>query len=88
MREARRPRPGRTAAVPVDAREVLLAGPALLELADRLRDRRQPVDRDVLDAVAAVLADPESPLHLPTRDGALSDWAHALLAATDVAAMR
>src|SRR4051812_48160253 len=80
--DARRPprRPALTAAVPVAREEVLLAEPALRELADRLRAPgtapKEPVDR-----VRAVLTDGESPLYLPIHPGALRDWALDVLAA-------
>ena len=86
MREARRPRRGLTAAVPISSDEVLLAEPALIELADRLRERRTPVEPDVLDAVQSVLTRAESPLHAPTRPGELRAWAYTMLGATDGAA--
>src|SRR3954466_14200929 len=78
VRDARQSHRGRTAAVPVDRAEVLLAEPSLIELADQLRDRYQPVERDVLEAVESMLTQPESPLHAPRYDGELRDWARSM----------
>jgi hypothetical protein len=80
VHEARHPRRGRTAAVPVDRAAVLLAEPALIELADRLRDRRLQIEPRVLDSVEAVLVDGESPLHVCRHEGALRVWVRDVLA--------
>lgn len=79
VRQGRHARTGRSAAIPCAREEVLLATPALLELADLLRDRRQPVPAEVIEGINEMLTSPESALHMPRRDGELRDWVYAVL---------
>jgi hypothetical protein len=81
--------PGFSAAVPVDARAVQLAAPALAQLADALR-RRESVNVRGVAIARLLLTESTSPLYRPSDPEALYEAArHALLALlTDADALR
>ena len=63
LEEARRPRGGLTAAVPVRAEAVLIAADALERLIARLRDATRPVNPEAFDAVSDLLRDGSGPVY-------------------------
>ena len=63
LEEARQPRRGLTAAVPVRGEAVLIAAEALEALAARLRDVSRTVDATAFDAATDLLCDGSGPLY-------------------------
>jgi hypothetical protein len=71
---------GISAAIPVDARALKVARPALAQLAQALRERETVVSRGVA-LTKLLLTEPSSPLYRPPHSAAVYEAArHALLA--------